>query len=165
MDELSDLELTLWRFRMAGHEATVVTRGFNKVPDLSQLPVELLFGITNHALLVVVKFVEVWDAFGSLAKVDTRVVQARRALQPLVSRIQVWSGFDQHRNTTLAHAYLDKQGRPVPPWLAARELKAPTFHAESILLLQCVVLANLSLSLLFAPEYRRTNSVATDSDD
>jgi hypothetical protein len=154
LDNLNDTELVLWRFRMAGHEATVVTRGLNKVGNLEKIPSELFFAITQYALLVVAKFIEVWNDFGSLAPKDDRVVPARRALQPLVSRIQVWKGFEQHRNTTLAHAYLDSRGKPVPPWIATKELQAPTYHPEIILLLQLVVIANLCLAVIFAAEFR-----------
>ena len=85
-DPLTDLERTLWRFRMVAHEAQVMWRGFNQYDDSAKaINQDLMFGLSNQALITVSKFLEIWDDFGSLAKTDARVICSRRAVQPLSS--------------------------------------------------------------------------------
>ena len=72
---LTELERFLWRFRMVAHEAQVMWRGFNAYEDVQQsINDHLMFSLTNQALLIVTKFLEVWDGFASLAKTDHRIV-------------------------------------------------------------------------------------------
>lgn len=136
---LTELERQLWRLRMAAHEATEVLRGLNQYPDAAATINDALwFTITNQCLLIVSKFLEVWDDFGALAKVDDRIVEVRRSAQPLLDRMAVWPGLRDFRNTAGAHAYTDKTGALVPPWILLTGNKAPVFHAEIILLLKLV---------------------------
>lgn len=44
---------------------------------------DLMFGLTNQALILVCKFLEVWDSTSALAKSDPRIVDTRRAVQPI----------------------------------------------------------------------------------
>ena len=146
---------------MVAHEAQVMWRGFNGYEDADEaINRDLWFSLSNQALVIVSKFREVWRGFGSLAKTDARVVPCRRAVQPLVDRIQVWKGLDTFRNSTLAHAYLDKEDRLLPPWQLFDAGLAPTYHAEVILLLQCVVFSVLSILLVFEHEYSPIDSLA-----
>jgi hypothetical protein len=152
---LTPLERFLWRFRMAAHEAQVMWRGFNAYPDAATaINEDLLFGLTNQALIIVSKFLEIWNEFGKLAKEESRVVPARRAIQPIVDRIYLWKGLDKYRNTTLAHPYTTKSGDLLPPWELLRTGQAPSFHAEIMLLLQLVVFAVASILAVFEAEYR-----------
>jgi hypothetical protein len=151
---LSDLERTLWRFRMVAHEAQVMWRGFNGYKDANDaINSALWFSLSNQAIIIVSKFREVWNAFGSLAKSDPRIIPCRRAVQVLVDRMEVWKGLDAFRDSTLAHAYLDKDGKILPPWQLFNAGLAPTFHAEIVLLLQCVVFSVLSILLVFEKEF------------
>ena len=144
--KLSDLERGLWRLRLVAHEAQIMLRGFNRYPDAAQaINNELLFGLTHQALILVTKFLEIWDDFGSLAKSDDRVVPMRRILTPAIDRIRVWKGFDDFRNTALAHAYLAKDGTVAPPWELQATGKAPAYHAEVLLLLNLCTLAVLAV--------------------
>jgi len=68
------------------------------------------------------------------------------------------------RNTTLAHAYLAKNGQILPPWELFRAGLAPTYQAEIIVLLQCVVFAVLSILLVFEKEYSGLDSLAGPGD-
>lgn len=148
----------MWRFRMASHEGQEMWRGFNRYQDVeAAINEELMFGLTNQALVIVTKFLEVWNDFGP--RLDGRVIPCRKAVQPLVDRMQVWKGLDAFRNTTLAHAYLDKSGQLLPPWELIKQELAPSYHAEIILLLQCVVFAVLSILLVFAKEYLPLDSI------
>lgn len=157
------LERVLWRFRMAGHEATVILRGLNNVEDVAKdVNNDLMFALTNQALIIVSKFREVWDDFGSLAKVDDRVIPVRRSLQPLVSRIDVWKGLKTYRNTTLAHAYLDKQHRLLPPTALIRAGAVPSFHAEILLLLKLVFFGTAGVLQVFEDEYSAISSTTRD---
>lgn len=161
---LTPLERFLWRFRMAAHEAQVMWRGFNAYPDAAKvINDDLLFSLTNQALLIVCKFLEIWDEFGSLSKVDQRVVPVRRALQPIIDRIRVWKGLEVYRNTILAHPYTTKSGALLPPWELPRTGQAPSFHAEHILLLQLVVFAVLGILRVFEEEFRPIDSLCGPS--
>ena len=151
---LNELERTLWRLRMVAHEAQVMLRGFNRYPDAAAaINEDLWFGLTHQSLIILSKFLEIWHDFGSLARTDARVIPTRKALAPIVKRMRVWKGLDQFRNTTLAHAYLSKDGKLVPPWELQQKRRAPTFHAEVVLLLNLVPLAVLAVLSVFEKEY------------
>lgn len=162
---LTDLERALWRFRMVAHEAAVMWRGFNGVKDVERdINADLMFGITNQALVIVCKFLEVWDDSGSLAPAEPRIILARRAAQPIIDRIRRWKGLETFRNTTLAHAYLDKDDKLLPPWELFRRGLAPTYHAEIVLLLQCVVFGALAILAVFEKEYAPLDKLAGPGD-
>src|SRR5437870_8296908 len=113
---LSELDRFLWRFRMVAQEALLMRRGFNKTGDAAKvLNEELLFFLTNQALIIVCKFLEIWDGFGALEK-DAKIRQLRRAIQPFIDRIRVWSGLRMFRGTALAHPYLTKDKKLIGPW-------------------------------------------------
>lgn len=136
-------------------EAQVMLRGYFSVPDAAAaIPKGLMFSLANHALVIVSKFFEVWDDLGSLASTNQSVVDVRRAVSPLIKRIQVWKGLDAFRNTTLAHPYTTKEGRLVGPWYLMSAHKVPTYHAEIILLLQCTMFAVAGTLAAFYEEYR-----------
>lgn len=139
---------------MVAHEAQVMTRGFNHYPDAAKaINEDLLFSLTNHALIIVSKFLEVWDDSNGFAKTDPRVIPMRKVLKPFLDRIYLWTGLKGLRNSGLAHAYLDKQGNLAPPWQPLGAGKAPTYHAEIILLLQLVYLSVLVILTVFHKEY------------
>lgn len=153
--ELTKLEVALWRFRMVALENEIMLRGYRDVPDVARdIGENLLFSLMNHALILICKFLEVWDDFGSLARVDSRIVPARRAVQPLIDRIEVWPGIRAFRNTALAHAYLDRLGNPEGPWPLLCSHQAPTYHAEVLLLQHCVQVAITAVLACFEGEYR-----------
>jgi hypothetical protein len=163
---LSALERQLWRFRMVAHEASGMWRGLRRVPaDSGALNDDLMFALSNHALVIVCKFLEIWDDLGSLAKDYPRVIPTRRAVQPLIDRIRIWRGLDEFRNTTLAHAYLTKAGTLLPPWTLLRAGQAPTYHAEMLLLLQTCVFASLGVLLAFEAEYTPIDPIARAADE
>lgn len=154
-DGLTPLERQLWRLRMVAVEVQAMLRGYNSVDDVAKrIPDALLFPLTNYGLVLVAKFLEVWDDFGSLAKSETKVVAARRAVGPLTKRIDVWKGFDDFRNTALVHAYLTKSGKLVGPWYLLAKHRVPTYHAEVILLLHCVNFAVAGVLAAFQSEYK-----------
>src|SRR5437899_12012434 len=127
--DLSALEIILWRFRMVALENEIMLRGYREVEDVARdIPEDLLFSLANHGEILICKFLEVWRDFGGLARAVPRVVAVRRAVHPLIERIEVWPGLTAFRHTTLAHAYLDKAGQPVGPWDALHEHRAPTYH-------------------------------------
>ncbi len=151
---LTELEKFLWRFRMVAHEAQEILRGYHNTPDVAQdINVELLFSLSNQGLLIVSKFLEIWDPFGSLAKTNQRVREVRKAVQPIIDRIRVWPALKQFRDTTLAHPYLSRSDDLVGPWELLADHKAPTFHAEVILLLYLVDSSVLALLVAFSEEY------------
>lgn len=151
---LTDIERHLWRLRMAAHEATEVIRGFKQYENAAaSINDALWFTISNQCLLIISKFLEVWDDFGGLARADERIVQVRRCAQPLIDRLNLWSGLTNFRNMAGAHAYTDKAGRLVPPWVLLSEGQAPTFHAEIILLLKIVPLATTIALSVFESEF------------
>lgn len=152
---LNDLERAIWRLRLVAHEAQIMLRGFNRSPDAAKaLNNELLFGLSHQALILVTKFLEIWGAFGSLHGDDPRVIPTRRAITPVLDRIRVWKGLDEFRNSALAHAYLAKDGTVLPPWELQATGRAPSYHAEILLLLNLVNLAVLATLSVFAEEYR-----------
>ena len=152
-DALTDLEKLLWRFRIASREAQQMIRGFLAYPNVGDaINADLLAGLTNQALIIVTKFLEIWDDSGKLAKIEPKIVNLRRALSPIVDRIHVWRGLRAIRNTSLAHAYLDK-GELVAPWELLESGKAPAYHAEIILLLYLVHMAVLCILHVFEETY------------
>ena len=152
---LTPLERQLWRFRMVAVEVQSMLRGYYSVDDVARvIPDELMFSLTNHALILVSKFLEVWDDFGSLATAEPRVVPARQAVDPFVSRLLVWKGLETFRNTVLAHPYETKDGKLVGPWYLLHSRRAPTYHAEAILLLHLVNLTVAAILSVFYQEYR-----------
>ncbi len=154
-DELSPLEKQLWRLRMVALESQVMLRGYFSVPNVAEvIPDGLLFSLANHGLIIVAKFLEVWHDFGTLVPSNGRVLEVRRAVTPLVKRIEVWSGLRTFRNTALAHPYTTIDGRLVGPWFLMNEHRAPTYHAEIILLLQCVMYAVAGTLAVFYQEYK-----------
>lgn len=162
---LTELERLLWRFRMVAHEASNMWRGFTRVPDVARtINDDLMFGLTNQALVIVCKFLEVWRASSSLAKANPRIVPARRAIQPVIDRLERWRGLDIFRNSTLAHAYTTSEGKLLPPWQLFRAGLAPSYHAEIIVLLQLVVFGSLGMLLAFEKEYTAIDPIARAPD-
>lgn len=154
-DSLTPLERQLWRLRMVALEIQVMLRGFFSVEDVAkQIPDGLLFALSNHGLILITKFLEVWSDFGALSPRESRVVEVRRAVSPLVRRIQIWQGLESFRSMTIAHAYQMKNGRLVGPWHLLHTHQAPTYHAEVILLLQCAMHAVAGVLATFIDEYR-----------
>src|SRR5262249_50822240 len=134
--------------------------GFNHYPDVAKaLNDELLFGLTNHALIIVSKFLEVWDDSNGFAKTEPRIIPLRKTLAPFMDRILVWKGLKAMRNSALAHAYLDKNGDLAPPWQPLGSGEAPTYHAEIILLLQIVYLSVAVILTVFEKEYTLIDSL------
>ena len=158
---LTELERTLWRFRMVAHEAQVMHRGFNRAGDISKtINEDLMFGITHQAMIIVSKFLEVWDDFGSLARHEPLVVPTRRALDSIIERINIWPGLATYRNVVLAHAYLDRDGALLPPWELLRAGRAPSYHAEIVLLLFLVHYAVLGVLSVFEAIYTGIDPLA-----
>jgi len=130
-------------------------RGFYSVDDVAKaIPDPLMFSLTNHGIILISKFLEVWDDFSGLASQDARVVPARKAVDPFIARILVWKGLVAFRHSALAHAYETKDGRPVGPWYLLATHAAPTYHAEVILLLHLVNLSTAAILAAFYKEYR-----------
>ena len=128
-------------------------RGLLAYPNVGDaINADLLFGLSNQALIIVTKFLEIWDDSGKLAKAEPKVINLRRALTPIIDRIHVWKGLRAIRNTSLAHAYLDK-GELVAPWEFLESGEAPTYHAEIVLLLYLVHMAVLCILHVFEDEY------------
>lgn len=154
-DALTRLERELWRLRMTTLEVQVLLRGYFSTGDAAaSIPDGLLFSLANQGLILISKFLEVWDDFGRLAKQEPRVASARKAVAPLIGRINVWRGIRTFRNTILAHPYTTKDGRLVSPWHLMLTHQAPTYHAEVILLLQCAMYAAAGVLASFYEEYK-----------
>lgn len=160
---LTPLQRVLWRFRMAGQEGIVMWRGFNNVEDVARdINADLMFGLSNQSLIIVSKLREIWDDFGSLAQFDPRVVPTRRAVQPFIDRIDVWPELRTFRNTTLAHAYLDKNKKLLPPTALIRAGKVPSYHAEIVLLLRLVVFTSAAVLQVFEDDYAPIDALTRD---
>jgi hypothetical protein len=156
---LTPIERELWRLRMLALEVQQMLRGFNSLNNVAaELPDGLIFSLMNYGLVLIAKFFEIWDDFGRLAKTDPRIVTARRVASPLVDRLQVWPGLETFRNTVLAHPYSTKDGRLVGPWYLLQQHRAPTYHAETFLLLNCVNLAVAAVLAVFTEEYAALKS-------
>lgn len=106
------------------------------------------------ALLIIDSASEVSHDFGTLVPTQPRVLEVRRAVTPFARRIEVWKGLRTFRNTALAHPYTTLDGRLVGPWYLMEEHRAPTYHAEVILLLQCVMYAVAGTLAAFLEEYK-----------
>ncbi len=141
---------------MVALENEIMLRGYRDVEDAARdIPENLLFSLANHGLILICKFLEVWRDFGGVAGAVPRVVDVRKAVHPLIERIEVWPGLTAFRNTTLAHAYLDKKtGSPVGPWPALYEHKAPTYHAEVLLLQHALHMAVAAVLACFEADYQ-----------
>lgn len=129
--------------------------GFDRTADVAKkVNDELLFSLSNHAQILVCKFLEVWRDFAQLRGADPRVAPVIHSVTPLVDRIEVWQGLKTQRNRVLAHAYLIKPGDILTgPWDLLNSQHAPTYVAEVILLLQLVNYAVLSILCAFEAEY------------
>lgn len=167
-NSLTPLERDLVRFRLVANEVQVLLRGLQTVgrgTDIARiLNDDLFFSLFNHGKILVCKFLEVWDDFGSLGKTIPRVREVRGAVTPIVDRIKVWPALVQFRNSVLAHPYLTKSGQLVDPMLLIRDGKAPTFHAEALLLLHCVNLSVLGILQSFYTEYRPLQPLLVSDD-
>ena len=140
---------------MVALESQVMLRGYFSVPNVADsIPDGLLFSLANHAQIIVAKFLEVWHDFGTLVPTHPRVLDVRRAVTPFVRRIEVWTGLRTFRNTALAHPYTTLDGRLVGPWYLMEQHRAPTYHAEIILLLECVMYAVAGTLAGFLEEYK-----------
>jgi len=138
---------------MVASETQVMFRGFHRVGNAEELHSDLLFALSNQALILVCKFLEIWREFGSLRGKDSRVGGVQAAVMPYVRRINVWTGLEQFRNGALAHPYLTKDKKLIGPWELIAENRAPTYHAECILLLKCVKLAVLAILSAYPAQY------------
>jgi hypothetical protein len=131
-----------------------MVRGFNHYPDAAKaINKDLFFSLSNHALIIVSKFLEVWEDSNGFAKSEPRIVPMRKALSPFINRITVWKGIRSLRNSALAHAYLDKNGGLTTPWQQLATGAAPSYHAEIVLLLQLVYLSVLAILTVFEKEF------------
>ena len=135
-------------------------RGYFSVEDVATaIPDPLMFSLTNQGIILICKFMEVWDDLGALTTKDSRVIPVRQAVDPFVNRILVWKGLVALRNSALAHAYETRDGRPVGPWHLLSTHAAPTYHAEVILLLHLANLTAAAILAAFYEEYRALGPV------
>jgi len=153
-DPLTPLERDLWRLGMVAQETQILTRGLEHYRNTATpLNGDLLFSVTNQALITIVKFLEVWHATKQHAKSDSRVSRRRRALQPIIDRIEVWKGLRLFRNSTLAHPYLTRDGKLIEPNMIIRHHGVPFNNAEILLLLKLINFAVLGFISGFEDEF------------
>ncbi len=162
-DELNPLERHLWRFRVVCLETSCVMRGYRATPDVATtINPDLLFSLANHSLLLVCKFLEIWDSFGGLARDHARVVTIRRCVQPIVDRIRQWSGIDVLRDSALAHTYQTTDNKLISPRYILHSLDAPSSQAEIILLVDLVNFAVMAVLCAFEQEYLGVSQLFAD---
>ncbi len=165
-DALAPLERHLWRFRIVAQEAGVLMCGYRRTPNVNaMINDDLMFSLSNHGLLLVCKFLEIWDSFGSTAKVEPRVVEVRRAAQPIVDRMRIWTGLDVFRDSVLAHTYETTDKKLISPRYIISKLDVPSALAEVILLVDLVVYATIVVLSAFEPVYLPLRSLFADLPD
>lgn len=132
---LSDFERALWRLKMVSHEANLlicsVTRSEDRKKDKS-----LLFTLTNYGLVLVTKFLEIWDEFNGMAKDNRRVKEVAQAVSPAIRRItKTWPQIRSYRNWAIAHPYsIRDEPEITPPWKLLEAEVGPFQHAEILVL-------------------------------
>lgn len=152
---LTNLERALIRLRLVGHEIDVLIESAIRTED-RKADYQLVVSMTNYGVILVVKFLEVWDQFIRLGGEEPRVRQAGSALSPAIRRIdRTWPHIRRYRHWALAHPYSIGDGPEVVlPWeLLAKEV-APSAEAEVFLLLECARMAVVGVLVCFASEYR-----------
>jgi len=125
----------------------------NAVLGTIELEDDFVFTILNYGMILVSKFLEIWNEFGSLSKTNSRIVEVRRAIQPLIDRIEIWDGLREYRNSTLAHSYRTPQGQLMLPWHLLEAGRAPSYHAEMMALVTAAISAGFGILASFEEEY------------
>ena len=162
-DALTPLDRHLWRFRVVCLEATNLARGYRRTPDVSRtINGDLLFSLANQSLMIVCKFLEVWDSFGKLSRTDDRIVPMRICAQPIIDRIRIWKDLDVFRDSVLAHTYETTDGKLISPQYILREMRVPSAHVEIMLLLDLVNYAVTVVLSAFEPEYLQLREMFLD---
>ena len=129
-------------------------RGYRATPDVSaSINPDLLFSLSNQGTLIVCKFLEVWTSFGTVAKSESRVIEVRRCVQPIVDRIEIWDGMSVFRDSVLAHTYETTDGKLISPQFILQNFSVPSHHAEVMLLVDLVIFAVMAVLCAFSEAY------------
>ena len=83
---LSDFERALWRLKIVSHEATCAICSVIVAEDRKR-DRNLLFTVTNHGLIIVCKFLEIWDVFNRMGVDNRRIREVTVAAAPAVRAI------------------------------------------------------------------------------
>lgn len=156
---LSDFERSLWRLKMVSHEVNLlicsVTRSDERTRDQS-----LLFSLTNYGLILVTKFLEIWEQFNAMAADNRRVREITQTLSPAVRRItKTWPKIKSYRNWAIAHPYsIRDEPHITPPWKLLEAEVGPFQHAEIMVLLDCVRFATAGTLAYYGDIYRKLSS-------
>jgi hypothetical protein len=153
---LSEFERNLWRLKLVGHEAHLLLCSAIRTEERKK-DQELLFTLGNYALLLVCKFLEIWDDFNHLGKDNRRVREVTRAVSPAVRRItKTWPNLRDYRNWTVAHPYrIREESEITPPWALLQAQVAPDQPSEALLLLDCVRMVIIGTLAHFGDLYRQ----------
>lgn len=153
--ELSEFERQLWRLRLVAHECLMLHVGLTRSED-RKADGALMFTVSNYSLLLVCKFLEVWNDFEAMGRGNRRVAEAADAVEPLVKRIREWDQVRQYRNWTLAHPYRkEKLGPVIPPWKLLELGYVPNQEAERLLLNLCAVHCVAGVLVYLGDIYRK----------
>ena len=101
---------------------------------------DLKFTITNHIHILLCSFLEEWKKLEALGG-DDKIQATLRIVSPALDRIRRWRGLPKVRSILLAHGHRDKDGVAILPCEVFGKYNAPTAYAETILLGNCVVIA------------------------
>ena len=150
--ELTELERCLFCFYLNGTEAKHCIDAIAGHDDRKH-DAAFVFTLTNHALILINKLLEVWIKFCSQRKADERVKKLIESMRPAVERLRSWAGIEAFRNQALAHGYRTKSSKVVHPTALLRSGSVPLQNDETMhLLLLCKVLST-AVIVFFAAEF------------
>jgi hypothetical protein len=141
---------------MISHEANLVICSVSRSEDRKSDPA-LLFSLTNHGLLLVCKFLEIWDGFNAMSRDNRRIREVSQAVSPAIRRItKTWPRIREYRNWAIAHPYSMREEEEItPPWRLLEAEVGPVQSAEILVLLDCVRFAAAGVLAYFGEYYRK----------
>ena len=115
----------------------------------------LLFTLSQYALLLITKFLEIYKSYSSLAGKNEIIKNSLKCTQPLINRIKNnWTNLNYYRNKIIAHPYFDDSKKEIQyPWRLLEKEDAPVQVAEILLLCKLILLVSATICSFFPNEY------------
>jgi hypothetical protein len=163
---MDDFDRVLWKLKMLYQEAKYLYNSATKDDNRKKDEV-LQFSLSNHSLILVCKFLELYSQFNSFSKTDERVKKVAIILKPVLDRINKnWPRLRDYRNWVLAHPYsINNTNYIVPPWKLLEEEIAPNFVAEKYVLLECARYSIVTIIISFSEKFKLISSTFDYSEE
>lgn len=156
---MDDFDRILWKLRMLYIEIKYLYNSATK-DDNRKKDAILQFSLSNHSLILVCKFLELYSQFNKFSKNDDLVKKVAILLKPLLDRINKnWPRLRDYRNWVLAHPYsINNTNFIVPPWKLLEEEIAPNIVAEKYVLMECAKYSIVTIIVSFSEKFNLISS-------